>query len=168
MKDNVVTTLKHIREGSINPKDIPARQRQLCVAYLRLEGYTQIEISEIFKVNRITIIRDEKIIRKGYKKLIDELDVKAIAGELIATASQLISKAVRKEDYGLAWRIRSELITKLQSLGFLPKAAEQVNIHMNSFVDLMRFAENLESEEIPDTKRIESSIIEEKTENHEQ
>ena len=64
MADNVVDILKKIREGFLDPKEISVSDRRICVAYLRLEGYTQEEIAQIFKVHRQTIIRDEKANRK--------------------------------------------------------------------------------------------------------
>ena len=83
MTDNVVDILKRIREGILDPKEISVSDRRVCVAYLRLEGYRQEEIAQIFKVHRLTIMRDEKANRKDAAKLVDEIDVKSVAGNLI-------------------------------------------------------------------------------------
>ena len=117
MTDNAVDILKKIRGGSLDPKEISITNRQTCVAYLRFEGYTQDEIAEIFGVHRRTIMRDEKANRKEAAKLVDEIDVRSYTGELIASARNLRAKALRKKDYALAWKIRRELISDLQSLG---------------------------------------------------
>lgn len=158
MNENVIQLLQRIRQGAINPCTISAKLRQTCVAYLRLEGYTQVEIAEIFRVSRQTIIRDEKAIRKQYTSLVDELDVKSAAGELMATASQLAAKAIRKEDYALAWRIKCDLITKLQSLGYLPKVADKLNVSIATFADLIRLAEDVD-EDTEQKKQIKSEIL---------
>ena len=140
MADNAVDILKKIREGYTNPKEISIPDRRICVAYLRYEGYTQDEIAEIFGVHRQTIIRDEKANRKELAKLVDEIDVKSIAGGLIALASQLRAKALREKNYSLAWKIQRELISDLQSLGFLPRSPERHQLQIGTFVDLVELA----------------------------
>ncbi len=150
MAGNVVDILNRIREGSLDPKEISVSDRRVCVAYLRLEGYTQEDIAEIFKISRQTIIRDEKANRQEAAKLVDEIDVKSIAGDLIISASHLAAKALREKDYGLAWRIKTELIGKLQSLGYLPRSPEQYNVQIGTFVDLVQLA----------MKKVDAEVIE--------
>ena len=140
MAGNVVDILKRIREGSLDPKEISISDRQVCVAYLRLEGYRQEEIAQIFKVHRLTIMRDEKANRRELAKLVDEIDVKNYAGELIASARHLRAKALRKKDYTLAWNIERGLLSDLQSLGYLPRAPERHQLQIGTFVDLVQLA----------------------------
>lgn len=150
MTDNVVDILKRIREGSLDPKEISISDRRVCIAYLRLEGYRQEEIAHIFKVHRQTIIRDEKANRKDAAKLVDEIDVKSVAGNLIIWARNLAAKALREKDYGLAWKIQRDLISDLQSLGYLPRSPEQYNVQIGTFVDLVQLA----------TKKVDAKVIE--------
>lgn len=150
MTDNVVDILKRIREGSLDPKEIRPSDRRVCVAYLRLEGCIQEEISQIFKVCRQTIMRDEKANRKDAAKLVDEIDVKSVAGNLIVWADNLAAKALREKNYALAWKIKRELVGELQSLGYLPRSAEQLNVQIGTFVDLVRHA----------TKKVDAQVIE--------
>ena len=140
MATNVIDTLRYINEGQINPKDISSADRRTCVAYLRLEGYSQQEISEIFNVHRMTIIRDEKFNRNQAAKLVDEIDIKAEAGNLIVYAKHLTAKAIREKDYNLAWKIQRQLVSDLQSLGYLPKAPEQHQVQIGTFIDLVQLA----------------------------
>jgi len=140
MATNAVDILRRIREGSLDPGKTPVDTRRTCVAYLRLEGYTQEEIAEIFDVHRQTIIRDEKAIRKDAAKLVDELDVKSMAGELIASARHFIARAIREKNYALAWKIHRELIADLQSLGYLPRSPEEHRVQIGTFVDLAELA----------------------------
>jgi hypothetical protein len=105
-----------------------------------MEGYTQDEIAEVFRVHRQTILRDDKANRKEMAKLVDQVDVEAMAGELIALASQLRAKAIRTKDYSLAWKIQRDLINDLQSLGYLPRAPEQHQVQIGTFVDLLQLA----------------------------
>ncbi|MHC4071431.1 MAG: helix-turn-helix domain-containing protein [Planctomycetota bacterium] len=155
MAGNVVDMLRKIREGTLAARQIPVDQRRLCVAYLRLEGYTQEEIAEIFKVSRQTIIRDQKANRREAARLVDEINVKSIAGEHITAARHFIAKAIRDKDYALAWRINRELIADLQSLGYLPRSPEEHRIQIGTFVDLVEMA----------AKHVEAEAIETKAHN---
>jgi len=150
MAGNVVDILKRIREGLLDPKEISISDRRVCVAYLRLEGYTQEEIAQIFKVHRQTIIRDEKANRMDAARLVDEIDVKSTAGSLIVWAGHLAAKALREKDYGLAWKIQRDLISDLQSLGYLPRSPEQYHVQIGTFVDLVQLA----------MKKVDAEVIE--------
>jgi hypothetical protein len=135
-----VQLLRRLREGTLEVGAISTHERRVCVAYLRLEGYTHEEVAEIFGVHRHTIARDEKANRAEVARLVDELDVRSVAGGLIAWAKHLTAKAIREKDYGLAWRVQREVIADLQSLGFLPKAAERHEVQIGTFADLARLA----------------------------
>jgi hypothetical protein len=135
-----VQLLNRVREGTLAPDELSRHQRRVCVAYLRLEGYTQEEIAEIFGVHRHTIGRDEKANRAEVARLVDELDVRSVAGGLIAWGKHLTAKAIKEKDYALAWRVQRELVADLQSLGYLPKAAEQHDIRIGTFADLAKLA----------------------------
>jgi hypothetical protein len=140
MASNVVEILRKIREGYLSPNDVPIHHRRICVAYLRCEGYTQMEIAEIFNVHRQTIIRDERANRKELAKLVNDIDVRSIAGGLIHWARQFTAKAIREKDYALAWRIQRDLVADLQSLGYLPRAPEQHQVQVATFVELVSLA----------------------------
>ena len=150
MAGSVIEIIKRVREGLLDPKEISVSDRRVCIAYLRMEGCRQEEIAEIFNVHRQTIIRDEKANRRELAKLVDEIDVRSYTGELIASARNLAAKALRKKDYALAWKIRRELISDLQSLGYLPRSPEQYNVQIGTFVDLVQLA----------TKKVDAKVIE--------
>ena len=137
---NALNLLQRVRSGDLPPEEVSTHDRRVCVAYLRLEGYTQEEIAEIFEVHRQTVTRDEAAIRKRAARFVDDLDVRAVAGGHVGWARHLTAKALKEKDYGLAWRIQRELLGDLQSLGFLPKAVEQHDVRVGTFVDLARMA----------------------------
>ena len=85
----------------------------------------------------------------------DEIDVKSVAGNLIVWARNLAAKALREKDYALAWKIQRELISELQSLGYLPRSPEQYNVQIGTFVDLVQLA----------TKKVDAEVIEPETDN---
>lgn len=132
--------LRRVRSTEIRPDEVSTHERRVCVAYLRLEGYTQEEIAEIFQVHRQTIVRDEAALRKETAKLVDDLDARAMAGGLLGWARHITAKALKEKDFALAWKVQRELVTDLQGLGYLPKAAEQHDIRVGTFVDLARLA----------------------------
>ena len=94
-------------------------ERRICVAYLRLEGYTAEEIAEIFDVHRQTISRDQKALRQEAGRLVDEMDARSVSGGLIAWARHLTARALKAKDTGLAWKIQKELVGELRALGYL-------------------------------------------------
>ena len=132
--------LRRVRAREVRPVEVTTHERRICVAYLRLEGYTQEEIAEIFEVHRQTIARDEQAIRKEMAHLVDDLDARAMAGGLLGWARHITAKALKEKDYALAWRVQRELVSDLQSLGYLPRAVEQHDVRVGTFVDLARLA----------------------------
>lgn len=136
----VLEILRRLNVQELRPEEIGLHERRACVTYLRLEGYTRQEIADIFKVHPQTITRDEKANRKELAKLVTDIDVQAVAGGLAASAKHLYGKAMKEKDYALAWRIEREVISDLQSMGYLPKAAEQHQVHISTFTDLGKLA----------------------------
>ena len=135
-----IQLLGKLRSGETAPSAITRPERRACVAYLRLEGYTQEEMAEVFQVSRQTIARDERANRKRAARRVEDVDAQAVAGGLIGWAEQLTAKALKEKDYALVWRIRRELVADLQSLGYLPKAPQQHTLQIGTFVDLARLA----------------------------
>ena len=139
-RTGAIEFLRRLRSGEVVAHEVSTQERRICVAYLRLEGYTADEIAEIFGAHRRTITRDEKANRKAAARLVDDLDVRSVAGGLIAWSRHLTAKALKEKDHALAWRIQRELVGDLQALGYLPKAPEQHQVQLGTFVDLARLA----------------------------
>ena len=70
----------------------------------------------------------------------DQIDVRAMVGGLIAWGEHIAAKAMREKDYALAWKVQRELISDLQSLGYLPKSVERHDLRITSFVELAQLA----------------------------
>ena len=79
-------------------------------------------------------------------------------GILVVWARNLASKALREKDYGLALKIQRELVSDLQSLGYLPRSAEQFHVQIGNFVDLVQLA----------TKKVDAEVIEPRANNKKQ
>jgi predicted DNA-binding protein (UPF0251 family) len=132
--------LRKVRSREVQPVDVSPEERRVCVAYLRLEGYTQEEMAEIFQVHRQTIARDERVIRERTARLVDQIDVRAMVGGLISWGEHIAAKAMREKDYALAWKVHRELISDLQGLGYLPKSVDRHDLRITSFVELAQLA----------------------------
>jgi len=119
MTGNVLDTLKKIREGFLDPKEISISDRRVCVDYLRLEGYTQEDIAEIFKVHRQTIIREEK------QKVIVHLCQESSASSISFNQGAWILGSEIATEFRSNWQItgwaRNGDVTKLSPLARLPK-----------------------------------------------
>ena len=63
-----------------------------------------------------------------------------------------VAKAIRERNFALAWKIRRELVSDLQSLGYLPKAPEQHQLQIGTFVDLVQLA----------AEQVDNTIVENK------
>ncbi len=136
--------LRRVRSGEMQPEEVCMHERRICVAYLRLEGYTAEEIAEIFDVHRQTISRDQKALRQEAGRLVDEMDARSVSGGLIAWARHLTARALKAKDMGLAWKIQKELVGELRALGYLPQAVARHDVHVGAVTttDMILWAQN--------------------------
>ena len=130
--------LKKVQAKSIDPKSICKFDRQLMVAHLMAEGYSTADMAEIFLVTDRTIERDKKAIRESNGIKRDPKLVETMVGRLISEAELAIqrirkaardkkaSPAVKIEAEQRCWQICSDLVQRLQSLGYLPTATQKV------------------------------------------
>lgn len=124
--------IKQIKEGSLDPKNLSAEQRQDCVEALRMEGQSYPSIAQLLERNEKTIKRDwEAICKRNSKKPSPEYALRLI-GELIEKASAKgdhltrlshskegsIQEKAQAEYY--AWKVLQEASQLLQSAGYLP------------------------------------------------
>lgn len=136
---SAIMLLQKIKSGEINPKTLSKEERQVCVSVLTLqEGFTIAQIAQLMYCCEKTIQRDLGEIRKKNslspslelaREIIGELFIKAQvhASQLMRFARSnegLLGERVQAEF--LAWRVRKELMEKLQTLGYLPSVAQRV------------------------------------------
>lgn len=124
-----IAMLAQIQAGSLDPKTLTKDKRQLCVRFLMHEGkYSSYEMATILDVDRSTIMRDRKEIRNENalaQLVIDEAD---IAIEMIEAAEFAATKLIGQKKYKDAWTVRKECLEKLQSMGYVKKVEEKLNI----------------------------------------
>ncbi len=125
-RKNTIDIVDLIQKKQLSGRNLHRKERLGVVAFLRNEGKSQYEIARLLEVCDKTIWLDCKTLKKNAAQLVKEISVDRIAGDLIREADVLTGKAKKKDEYALAWRIRCELIDKLQSLGYIYKAPQEL------------------------------------------
>jgi hypothetical protein len=140
-KDNGLQTLallQKIKNGQINPESIGKAERMLLVPFLMAEGKSTAEIAHLLKVADRTIERDKKALREEIAITKDPKLVEQMAGRLMYETElsiQRLRKVQRDKDASPADKIEAErtsnqiicqLVKTMQSLGYLPTAAQKI------------------------------------------
>jgi len=134
----ILCLIQDIKDGGVAPETLTKDLRQSCVEVLLGEGYTIAAMARVFRRSDKTIKRDLEAIRERNAITPDiELATK-IVGEMLMYArihrDQLMKLARSKEasvseksnaEY-LAFKVFSELVSKFQSLGYLPQKPQSV------------------------------------------
>ena len=144
-------TVKEIVQGLkdkvISSKDIPEDKKALTMGYLHLEGWSYSLIAELFSCC-------EKSVQRGMRRFKDMVGLSADidfirreVGYFLTAAENQVGALLRiarspnsfnkdkvaAED--AAWKIRVEVLTKLQSLGFLPIHSPHISADLYHHMD---------------------------------
>jgi hypothetical protein len=140
-KDDGLQTLallQKIKAGQFKANSIGTAERRLLVCFLMAEGQSTAEIAHLLKVSDKTIERDKKVLREENTITKNPKLLEQIVGGLISEADLCIqrirkfqrdsnaSPAAKMEGEQRCFQIRCNLIERLQSLGFLPTAAQKI------------------------------------------
>ena len=123
-----VNIVEEIQSKAFNPRNLRRQERMQVVAFLRDEGKSGYEIARFLGFCDKTIWNDIRDIKRNAAHLVSEISIDRVAGDLIREAGILINKAKVAKDYKLCWQIKCELIDKLQSMGYVLKIAEKLNV----------------------------------------
>ena len=144
---SVLSIMRDIQQGALAPRSLGVEDRRRCVEHLTGEGYSLAEIAEILKVAERTIARDRSAVRRSNAIERDEDITGEMVGQLVTQADTTINRirritrdsdtppATRIEGEKACWVIRSDLIQKLQSLGYLPNAPQEIRGQMTHQVE---------------------------------
>ncbi len=176
--ETVLNLVKKIKNGLLDPKQLSPDDRKECVFFLSQQGLHNQEIAELLRCSDRTIRRDRETIRDKNAIHVDADFTPKMAGELYHQAqchiSHLMKLARDKTLSGMerlmaetgAWKIKTDLFKCLQSIGFLPKVANQavVDVIHHNDPDAVRSADELlkEIEEIESLETDGYSIDDEK------
>jgi len=130
--------LQGIRNGSIDPKSLRPDERRPLVSLLKVEGQSTAEIAHLLKVSDRTIELDKKALRGENTLTKDPKLVGQMVGRLV-TEMDLCIERIRKSARGndtpasvkvdaehRCFQIFEKTIERLQSLGYLPTAAQKI------------------------------------------
>jgi len=169
--------LQKIKDRQINPKSIGKANRLLLVSFLRDEGQTTAEIAHLLKVTIKTIQRDLQALNEENAITKDPKLIGQMVGRLVSEA-ELCKQRIRKfqrdrdaspadkmEGEQLCFQIICRLTERLQSLGYLPTAAQKVSAELTYQIGEVLTLEQIDKE-VKRLKQIEGNHSEkEKTEN---
>lgn len=164
----IFSLIQQIKDGSVAPETLTKDLRQRCVEVLLGEGYTVATMAQVLKKSDKTIKRDIEDIRERHAIAPDINLAKKMVGELLMYArinrdhlmklarTKDVSVSERAQSEYCAFKVFSELVTKLQSLGYLPLKPQaivgdifhHVNGEISDFDELTR--QIIEIEEITD------------------
>jgi DNA-binding CsgD family transcriptional regulator len=134
----IFSFIQEIKDGTLAPEALTKDLRQRCVEVFLGEGYSVTSIAQILKRSEKTIKRDIEDIRERNAITPDINLAKKIIGELMMYARinrDYLMKLARTKDASVAEKAQSEycafkvlveLMTKLQSLGYLPSKPQAI------------------------------------------
>ena len=138
--------LRLLSEKKLDPEKINAHQRRICVRFLlQQKKHTQVEIATILHVHESDVSRDKRKIQNENAWMLDELDERKIAIEIIHTAELASAMLFRNGKPKDAFDVESRMIDVLQTLGYLKRAA----IEFKGQIDLQEILKLANS---PDTE----------------
>lgn len=117
---SAIFLLQQIQSKALDPKKMTRRQREVCVRHLLNEyKYSQQEIAGIVGCVRETVSHIRSRILKQDSWMLDDVDERKIAVDLMQKAEMCFTKLVKKEKYKEAWNVEKEKVEVLQSLGYV-------------------------------------------------
>jgi len=134
----ILELIQKIKDESINPRLLSREERQPCVEVLYGEGMNESTIAQILKRTEKTIQRDLSDIRERNAIVPNVELAKQIVGELLVNARihhGYLMRIARNKDSSAsdkvqaemgAWHILSELVMRMQSLGYLPMQRQMI------------------------------------------
>ena len=129
----VLTLIKQIKENKVDPAVLSAEDRRRCVDVLWSEGYTVADTAQILKCGERTIYRDRSALRAAHALRVHPQFALEMAGELMRQAESSAGRLRRiARESGasamercmaenFAFRVHLDTISKLQSMGYLPR-----------------------------------------------
>lgn len=115
--------LERISKKELDPKRLTKHQRRLCVRYLLVEQkHTQSEIASILQVVDSVITNDKRKIMEQNVWLVDNIDERQVAIDLVIAANTATARLFRKGKEKEALEVKVKAIDALQSLGYLKRA----------------------------------------------
>ena len=146
-KPTVLSIIRGLQNGTASPKSLSIHDRRACVEHLTGEGYSIVEVAEILRVSERTIARDRKAILEANAIEHDPRLSEEMAGRLVREAELTISRmrrvardkstpaSVKVDAEHRCYLVLSDMVRAMQSLGYLPTAAHQIQADLTHHLD---------------------------------
>ena len=164
----VLEVMRQIKAGTLDPQRLAAGERHACVTQLWGEGLSVVEIAQVLKRSERTIARDRQATQRANALTHDPEFAGEVGGRLLSEAELSIGRirrvtrspdtppAVRVEGERACFAIWVALCQRLQSLGYLPNAAQKIEAQLTHHSVEPPAYEELQSE-IARIKQVTSS-----------
>lgn len=158
-KPTVLNAIRGLQSGTILSRSLSKDDRRACVRHLSDEGCLVVQIAEILKCCERTIYRDREAIYEANAIECDPMLAAKIVGRLLREADLSIAHlrraardkkaptAVQVDAAYRAYQVFSDLVQRLQGLGYLPTAAHEIRADLTHHVA-----------DIPDLPEIQAEI----------
>ncbi len=110
--------IEQINKNELDPTHLHRKERIGIVAALSGQGWTQNEMAQLLRVTDRTIRKDERTLYDNSAKLVENITIKRVAGNMLRLARTLQAKAIKDRNFELAWRIEREKNDELRKLGY--------------------------------------------------
>lgn len=134
----VLSLLSEIKAQRLDAKDLSKEERRRCVMHLGSEGVSVPEMAALLQTSERTVHRDRSAIRQDQALEPDPKFAGIVAGRLMSEMEICIARvrrvtrdretppAVKVDAERVAFEIQDRCVQRLQSLGFLPSAAQRL------------------------------------------
>ena len=128
--ERIKALIRGIQERRVSPADLPTAARRRIIQYIieTQPNATASAIGELvgLSTGQVHAVRRHLIKTAAWE--LDDLDVRQVAAELLSKKRHLQAAAVEKGDIATAWRIEMDTIEALQSLGFVSRTPQRVEV----------------------------------------
>ena len=147
-----------LRSGQIEGRLLAPEDRQSVVGVLASDGVSSAEIAQILKVSDRTVERDRRALRETLAVSRDPGMVEQMVGRLMQEAEISVQRirriardreaepALRVDAEHRAFQIVSELVQRLQSVGYLPNATHRIQADLTHHAADLPTVEELQGE----------------------
>jgi hypothetical protein len=153
-----IATLRALQSGELSGSTLSTGDRRRVVEHLWAEGYSVTETAEIVRVCERTIHRDRACLKQANAIRPDPGFIPEMVGSLVRQAEQSVTRLRRlSRDKGAAasakieaelgcWSVSRELVSTLQSLGYLPSAPKVFQAELTHRVEEVPSYDELQQE----------------------
>jgi len=173
--------LQKIKSEEINPRELSPEEKKACINLLIIgEGFTHAQTAQLLCCSEKTIqryigeIRKQNSLNPSFglaKQLIGEMVLKAeahIAHLIRLSRGREGSVSERAQSEFLAWKVRVDFMSKLQSFGYLPLVAQRFEgdlvHHFNDSNDEVKFDDLKNALNVIETTAKEAGTFDAQTE----